>query len=505
MKKTLISKYQKTTELYRNTNPKSKNIKIKLQNTLSRNKTFRNTIGNPIFNDKIKPKLQSVNSENSINRNKNLLLSNNFIKIKNKSKLIKKVSTSLIKKDNKIIIEKKSSKTSFNSNSKEKNSNKIIKEYSSYAKTAVSTTNNINDNVININFKKNENILKKLIDNINLKEIEKVSNVDLLQNNIFLLKVYSFIFDLTSKDYSILNIEHNNEIKQQFKELTNKIEFLNNNKLVNNNLININIIYDKNCNLNEKMNNILQESNNRKLIYNNFFDFYEKILCDIVKLSNELSKKNLNKKNEEIASINSNINFIKSINREKHDNELLNNLNIKETFSQGDYNIYYGMDESNGISSIDNDYYQILLKNSFKEKNINNENSKSKNHSRNKQLNNNFSSLSSTIINNYESSDSNIIDNISINNNNSLPNKNNSNKKNDIKKKMNIPDIEQKFIEENKNEFNYHTQSKDINNKVQNLNIKKNFMKTVKNLDKPMIKEKIMNRLNNENDKCNIF
>ena len=501
MKKTLISKYQKTTELYRNTNPKSKNIKIKLQNTLSRNKTFRNTIGNPIFNDKIKPKLQSVNSENSINRNKNLLLSNNFIKIKNKSKLIKKVSTSLIKKDNKIIIEKKSSKTSFNSNSKEKNSNKIIKEYSSYAKTAVSTTNNINDNVININFKKNENILKKLIDNINLKEIEKVSNVDLLQNNIFLLKVYSFIFDLTSKDYSILDIENNNEIKQQFKELTNKIEFLNNNKLVNNNLLNI----DKDCNLNNKMNNILQESNNRKLIYNNFFDFYEKILCDIVKLSNELSKKNLNKKNEEIASINSNINFIKSINREKHDNELLNNLNIKETFSQGDYNIYYGMDESNGISSIDNDYYQILLKNSFKEKNINNENSKSKNHSRNKQLNNNFSSLSSTIINNYESSDSNIIDNISINNNNSLPNKNNSNKKNDIKKKMNIPDIEQKFIEENKNEFNYHTQSKDINNKVQNLNIKKNFMKTVKNLDKPMIKEKIMNRLNNENDKCNIF
>ena len=119
-----------------------------------------------------------------------------------------------------------------------------------------------------------------------------------------MLKVYSFIFDLTSKDYSILNIENNNEIKQQFKELTNKIEFLNNNKLVNNNLININIIYDKNCNLNEKMNNILQESNNRKLIYNNFFDFYEKILCDIVKLSNELSKKNLNKKNEEINSIN---------------------------------------------------------------------------------------------------------------------------------------------------------------------------------------------------------
>ena len=142
----------------------------------------------------------------------------------------------------------------------------------------------------------------------------------------------------------------------------NKIDFLNNNKLINNNLIiNINVIVDKNCNFNNKMNNILQESNNRKLIYNNFFAFYEKILCDIVKLSNELSKKNLNKKNEEIASINSNINFIKSINREKHDNELLNNLNIKETFSQGENNIYYGMDESNGISSIDNDYYQTLL------------------------------------------------------------------------------------------------------------------------------------------------
>ena len=320
MKKTIISKYQKTTELYRNTNPKSKNLKIKFQNTLSRNKTFRNTTGNPLFNDKIKPKLQSVNSENSINRKKNLLLSNNFIKIKNKSKLVKKGSTSLIRKDNKIMIEKKSSKTSFSSNSKEKKQNKIIKEYSSYAKTAVSTTNNINDNVNNINIKKNENLFKQLIDTINLKEIEKVSKVDLLQNNIFLLKVYSFIFDLTSNDYSIFNLENNIEIKQEFKELINKIYFLNNNKLVNNNLININVIVDKNCNFNNKMNNILQESNNRKLIYNNFFDFYEKILCDIVKLSNELLKKNLNKKNEEIASINSNINFIKNLNTEINDN-----------------------------------------------------------------------------------------------------------------------------------------------------------------------------------------
>ena len=501
MKKTIISKYQKTTELYRNTNPKSKNLKIKFQNTLSRNKTFRNTIGNPLLNDKIKPKLQSVNSQNSINRSKNLLLSNNLIKIKNKSKLIKRVSTSLIQKDNKIMIEKKSSKTSFNSNSKENKQNKVIKEYSSYAKTAVSTTNNNNDNVININIKKNENLFKQLIDNINLKEIEKVSNVDLLQNNIFLLKVYSFIFDLTSNDYSIFYLENNNEIKQEFKELTNKIEFLNNNKLVNNNLLNI----DKDCNLNNKMNNILQESNNRKLIYNNFFDFYEKLLCDIVKLSNELSKKNVKKKNEEIASINSNINFIKNINIEINDNEILSNLNIKETFSKGENNIYYGMDESNGISSIDNDYYQTLLKNSFKEKNVNNEILNSKNNSRNIPINNNSSSLSSTIINNCESSDSNIIDNISINNNNSIPNKNNSIKTSNIKKQIIVPDIEQKIIEESKKEINYHTQSKDINNNFHNLNIKKTFMKTVKNLDKPIIKEKIMNRLKNENDKCHIF
>ena len=164
-----------------------------------------------------------------------------------------------------------------------------------------------------------------------------------------MLKVYSFIFDLTSNDYSIFYLENNNEIKQQFKELTNKIEFLNNNKLVNNNLININVIVDKNCNFNNKMNNILQESNNRKLIYNNFFDFYEKLLCDIVKLSNELSKKNVKKKNEEIASINSNINFIKNINIEINDNEILSNLNIKETFSHGENNIYYGMDESNNF------------------------------------------------------------------------------------------------------------------------------------------------------------
>ena len=44
--------------------------------------------------------------------------------------------------------------------------------------------------------KRNENLFKQLIENIDIKNIEKISKVDLLQNNIFLSKIYSFIYCL---------------------------------------------------------------------------------------------------------------------------------------------------------------------------------------------------------------------------------------------------------------------------------------------------------------------
>ena len=498
-----ITNQQKTNELLKSRNEKQNNSKTKInnnnnnQNIILKNKTLKNSIANTLIKDKSKSKLQNINSITSFNKPNNLKLRNNYIKIKNKPIIgLKKIlnNPKSQRKENKFL----------NGKNNIENKNKLIRGNStSYARTAVSTANgNITDNAISS--KRNENLFKQLIENIDIKNIEKISKVDLLQNNIFLLKVYSFIFDLTSNDYSIFNLENNIEIKQEFKELINKIYFLNNNKLVNNNLININVIVDKNCNFNNKMNNILQESNNRKLIYNNFFDFYEKILCDIVKLSNELSKKNLNKKNEEIASINSNINFKKNLNIEINDNEMFSNLNIKETFSQGENNIYYGMDESNGISSIDNEYYQLLLKNSFKDENKKEELSKSKIISRNRQLNNhNFSYSTSSVINNNDSSDSETIYNFSISDNNSANKKNkiinfeynnNNIKKLENKKQFNIQNINSVNILNN----NHLYQQKE-NNKLN-----QNVIDPI-TLNKPIIKEKFINSINYDDKNCYIF
>ena len=167
------------------------------------------------------------------------------------------------------------------------------------------------------------------------------------------------------------------------------------------------------------------------------------------------------------------------------------------------------MDESNGISSIDNEFYQNLLKNSFKDKNA--ELSKSKIISRNVKINQNSSSSSSTIINNNDSSDSEIIENFSISKNNSIC-INNKNMKQDFKKQISIPLLKTNILlnQDNKKQKitisqpNQPNNENNINNN--NTNKVKNIIKNQGNiLNKPIIKEKIVNPIKEDNNKCYIF
>ena len=499
MNKPKITNQQKTNDLLKSRNEKQNNSKTKInnnnnnQNIILKNKTLKNSIANSLLKDKSKSKLQNVNSINSFNKPNNLKLRNNYIKIKNKPIIgLKKIlnNPKSQRKENKFL----------NGKNNNENKNKLIRGNStSYARTAVSTANgNITDNAISS--KRNENLFKQLIENIDIKNIEKISKVDLLQNNIFLSKIYSFIYNLISSDYCVFELENNHEIKQQFQELNKKIDFLNN-KFVICNLMNSNLFDSYNCN-NEIM-NILEESNNRKLIYKNFFDFFKNLLNDIIKLTKEIKKRE-NKKNEEIDSINSNSNFTKNIIKENTDTDILNNLSIKDNIFQIENNKYYGMDESNGISSIDNEYYQLLLKNSFKDENKKEDLSKSKIISRNRQLNNhNFSYSTSSVINNNDSSDSETIYNFSISDNNSTNKKNkiinveynnNNIKKLENKKQINIQNINSVNILNN----HYLYQQKE-NNKLN-----QNVIDPI-TLNKPIIKEKFINSINYDDKNCYIF
>ena len=446
MKKIIQLPYHKLNSS-KNSNINLTNLKTKNNNNENKilNKSFKSSLCNSLINNKSKTNQNNIFNKES-NQN-NILLSNNIKFQKKRITQFKKIvkNPTRLKKENKMLNERiYYPKVLINSNFiEQKKQNKIIKANSnSYSRTAVST---INDNTytFNINYsKRNENnILRNLIENINLKEIEKVSKIDLLKNNVFLMKIYSIIYSLISKDYSIFDLEKNLEIKNQFKELSNNIEILNNNKNINCNIINPDLFGNTDCFHNEN-NNILQESNNRKLIYKTFFNFYEQILNDIIKLSNEISLniKSSSIKNEDflLSSFNSKINLSENYNNINIENSLsfFNSKIIKFDLND-EKNIFYGMDDSKEISSLDNDFYQQILKNSFKEKN----------NSRNE--NKNLSSSSSIIFNNNnDSSDSEIIENSSEIYNNDY------NKLKDVKKQISVPLLKiNKSENNNKYEF----------------------------------------------------
>ena len=345
LKNSNYSKVKSISDLH-NYNIKTKNIKGNIE-TLSINNEKKKMLllnnNNIIKQNKINPTLNGKN----LNKN-NIQLQKQIITNQNK----KQNSQNKLKKKNlQFIIETEP--------------NKIIRN-NSYSKTAESTNNvNTNENIQN-------NFFKKLINETNLNEIKSISKIESLKNNIFLIKIYSFISNLISKNYKITDLEKNEEIKQQFNTLINKIDLLKNSK--NNHINIINADFFDEIELFENRNNSLfYESNNRKLIYKTFFDFFYDILNDIIKLSNELpSEKNSSSENKisskkiddltsKISSLHSKINFSKNYNL---DSPVFSTMSIKNNFNENDDNIFFGFEKDNSqlISSLLSDFYhQIIL------------------------------------------------------------------------------------------------------------------------------------------------
>ena len=295
MKKTIQCHSTKTSELLKIPVKNENYTKVKsisdLHNLNSRNKIIKNQ------NDLI-----TLNKD----KKKHILLNNNNLnQIHKQNKPNPFLSTLLNKNLNKNNIQIQKSLKTNNNNKKEISHNKLKKNYpkvtidieskfsiknTSYSKTAASTgnNNNPNDNIKNI---KSESIFKNLIKEINIRDTQSISKIESLKNNIFLIKIYSFISNLISKNYKSNELENNLELKNQFKNFVNKLDLLSNSKSNNINIINADL-FDDLSNFHNVNNIILHESNTRKLIYKTFFDFFNEILEDIVRLSNELSIQN---------------------------------------------------------------------------------------------------------------------------------------------------------------------------------------------------------------------
>ena len=480
---TIKRSFNSSKYIKRDLNPLKLNKNNSNEKKLYLNKSSKFSLGNSLICNKSKSKSKLQNSNIYIKETKsnNFLLSKNYIKLPNKKTIqLKKIvkTPTKLKKENKIFYEKiYCPKVLLNSNIKNQKQNKMVKAYNnSYSRTAVSTNNNNGD--ITNNSKRNENIdnlLKNLIENTELSEIEKISKIDFLKNNVFLLKIYSFLFNLISKEYSIDNLEKNLEIKKQFKELINKIELFNNNKLLNGNIINADL-FDCMNNFHNGNNNIFQESMNRKLIYKTFFDFYKTILNDIVKLSNQLplNKNYSNKQIEEflLSSFNSNINLSQK--------DFENSVSIFSSYDLNDEkNIFYGIDDSNEISILENEFYQQIIINNIKKKYINI-------HSRNELKNKNLISSVSTIMNHNNDSDSEIIEN-----SNDFSYENNNNKLDENKKQISVP-----LMKHNKKFENFH----------KNINFYKNNNETKLTKNSNNFKKEIkQNSILNDENKCYLF
>ena len=531
MKKTIQCHSTKTSELIKIPVKNENYTKVKsisdIHNYNSRNKIIKN-----------QNELITLNKD----KKKHILLNNNNLnQIHKQNKPNPFLSTLLNKNLNKNNIQIQKNLKTNNNNKKESSHNKIKKNYpkvkidieskfsiknTSYSKTAASTgnnNNNPNDNIKNI---KSESIFKNLIKEINIRDTESISKIESLKNNIFLIKIYSFISNLISKNYKSNELENNLELKNQFNNFMNKLDLLSNNKYTNINIINADLFDDLN-NFYNGNNIILHESNTRKLIYKTFFDFFNEILNDIVKLSNELSIQNnisdnrnsLKKMDDltsKISSLHSKINLSKNNNIDYLDSPVFSTVSLKNNFNDEDNNYYFGIEKEGSqlISSFEDDFYQQIIKKTFSKENsnsiqnqvkkiyINTTNKNDKNSFRNK------SSSSSTIIQNDDFSDSEIIINESqfgsINSKsiNSIISRRSISNKQSRKSIKNIDKKNNKRCEVLKNQIRNSIK----NIPIPNLNINKLSNQIVnKNV---VLKQKIINPVikdKKDKDNCSIF
>ena len=534
MKKTIQCHSTKTSELLKIPVKNENYTKVKsisdLHNLNSRNKIIKNQ------NDLI-----TLNKD----KKKHILLNNNNLnQIHKQNKPNPFLSTLLNKNLNKNNIQIQKSLKTNNNNKKEISHNKLKKNYpkvtidieskfsiknTSYSKTAASTGNNNNNQNDNIKNIKSESILKNLIKEINIRDTESISKIESLKNNIFLIKIYSFISNLISKNYKSNELENNLELKNQFNNFINKLDLLSNSKYKNINIINADLFDDLN-NFHNANNIILHESNTRKLIYKTFFDFFNEILNDIVRLSNELSIQNNSSDNRnslkkmddltsKISSLHSKINLSKNNNIDYLDSPVFSTVSLKNNFSDEDNNCFFGIEKEGSqlISSFEDDFYQQIIKKTFSKESsnsiqnqvkkiyINTTNKNDKNSFRNK------SSSSSTIIQNDDFSDSEIIINesqfgsiYSKSIKSIISRRTNSNKqsKKSIKINDNNDKKNNKRCESSKNQIRNSIKNIPIPNlninKLSNQIVNKNVVLKQKIIN-PVIKEK------KDKDNCSIF
>lgn len=362
--------------------------------------------------------IKSLNIINSVSKNKLVLCAN--IKSSNpKKNQINSVYRSTPLKnlrslDNKKIVEKiannntKSTKPVHIKTLSPLSKIKTVSSYGNTATTTVNTENNVNNNMV-------VNKYQSLVEGTNIKNITEVSKCDMLRNNIFFNKIFVYISTLLSSNYSSENLAKNEEIKNQFLKLEQKISNYSNNV----NVINADMLNSMYSN-NTSENQINKESNIRKEVYKTFFEFYDEMCKEIEDLSEQLNTNNTSLKkidevNSKLSSLHSKINFSKTESQFLNANNI-NNINLNfamnsNGFSQKQENI-----PSILISSLNSDFYQKLLDGSFKNESntflsIENEDTNNKPKSDNI-LNQNNSDIkkeddSDSIIYNYDDSSSN--------------------------------------------------------------------------------------------------
>ena len=544
MKKTIQCHSTKTSDLLKMPKKNGNYMKIKsisdVHNYNTKNKLLKNQ--NEILksnNDKKKHFLLNNNILNPLKKKykQNPLLSSLYNKNKNNIQIQKNLKTFITQN------------TKDNLHKKKKNYPKVSIEIehkfsmknNSYAKTAASTGNNNpnennndnNNNYINqkkINNNEYELIFKNLIKKINIRDIESISKIESLKNNIFLIKIYSFISNLISKNYKSIDLEKNLELKNQFYKLENKLNIISKSKRAKINIINADLFDEINTFNNNRNNSILHESNNRKLIYKSFFDFFNIMLNDIVKLSNELQIQNNLEENKnslkkiddltsKISSLHSKINLSKNHNIDNLDSPVFSSLSLKNNLIDDENNNFYGIEKEGSqlISSFESDFYQQILKKTFSKDSSNSNQNKIKkiyinNTNTNKKNDNKIKNeTSSIIIQNEDFSDTDII--INDSEFGTINSKSFSSKisRRSISNKQSKKSIKKKLFDKEQN--SKRSESSEIRNSIRNIKIlnfpinKLSGQIKSKINQKPILKKKIINPniKDKNNDKCNIF
>ena len=303
------------------------------------------------------PTHKVLNSSNKIIKSLNIINKNNLVLSSNanpKKKQINSVYRSTPLKNIKSIESKKIPIAT--KSTKPIKSTSQIRTASSYGNTAtttVNTENNINNNLV-------VNKYNYLVEGTNVKNITDVSKCEMLQNNIFFNKIFMYISTLLSSSYSASSLSKNEEIKNQFLKLEQKIS----NCSKSGNVINADMLNDI------ITNQINKESKIRKEIYKSFFDFYDEICKEIEQLSEKLNANNTSLKkidevNSKLSSLHSKINFSKNESQFLNNNNI-NNINLNFAMNSNEFSQKAECVPSILISSLDSDFYQRLLDGSFK-------------------------------------------------------------------------------------------------------------------------------------------